>query len=200
MKNVPLILRRLFLVACLGLPSCALRDNRGVMTYERIEVTGRPHFDEDRYNASSNHSMEMWIEDGKRPSYQKSWWNNDVLDRRHVNTSQRYKFEILEGKVVSTLGDKYTSSEVWRMYAGDRLVYDASVCRIHRRVMERASPQGTMSAEDLPRGFDAEKHRCFPNSAFEHDACGGLTVYTALEWVCPQCSDAEAKWLEKHPT
>ena len=199
MKNMPLILRRFLLVACLGLSSCAPSGVRGVMTYERIEVTGRPHFEEANYRLSSSHSMEMWIEDGKRPSYQKTWWNNDVLDRRRVDTKRTYQFELLEGSCLDTRGEPQKSSDVWRVRDNQRLIYDASFCRVHAQTMQRENRAGGIDAESLPHGFDSAKARSFPNSKYDHAACYSLSFYSTLDWICPQCSEAEMKWLEKHP-
>lgn len=199
MKNLPLILRRFLLVACLGLSSCAPRVVRGVMTYERIEVIGRPHFEEANYRLSSSPCMEMWIEDGKRPSYLKSSWNNDVLDRRRIDTKRIYQFELLEGSCLDTRGEPQKSSEVWRVRDHQRIIYDASFCRVHKRIMERQNRHGGIDVESLPRGFDSAKARNFPNTKYDHAACYSLSFYSTLDWTCPQCSEAETSWLEKHP-
>ena len=195
MKNMLLILGRLLLVSCLGLSACA---PRGVMIYKQVEITGRPHFDEDHYNASSSRNMGMWIDDGKRPSYLKTWWNNDVLDRRRIDTKRTYQFKLLEGSCIDKRGEPQTASDVWSVRDNQHLIYDASFCRVHARTMQREHREGGIDVESLPRGFDSTKDRYFPYTKFEHAACYSLSFYSTLDWTCPQCSEAETKWLEKH--
>ena len=191
MKGHPRFVVRSLLLTCLAIPSCA---PPGTMTYEQIEVIGRPHivdhgFD-DRY-------MSMRIEEGSRATAHTIWWDNDVLDRRRIDPTRRYQFKLLEGKVVDYRGTRHEHSEVWQVYDHQRLIYDASLCRVHARTMQRESSEEGIDRERVPRGFDPAKARSCPNSRFEHPACSSPT-YSALNWTCPQCSEAETNWLEKN--
>jgi len=194
MKGRHFVLSRILLLSSLAmaLPACA---PRGVMTYKHTEVTGRPYFNEDH---STNTATEMGLMEGSRPTERTIWWNNHAMDHRRVDTSRRYRFELLEGSAIGYRGDKYTSSEVWKVYDGQRLIFDASFCRVHSRTMERTAREETSDAESLPDGFDRAKERSFPNTKFDHPACTGSPQYSTLDWTCPQCSAAETKWVEKH--
>ncbi len=186
------------LLTIFAMSSCAPRGD-GVMIYRSIEVSGRPWFDESRYDGKYTREMEMRIVEGSRLTEQPIWWDNDVLDRRRIDAKRRYQFEILEGFCISTLGTEMKTSEVLQVHDNHRLIYDASFCRVHEQAMLRESQRGGIDAESLPRGFESVKRVRFPNTRFYHDACASLKVCTTLDWTCPQCSEAETKWLEKHP-
>jgi len=186
---------RSLLLTCLAIPACA---PRGIMTYERTEVIGRPRFHEYGDEVPDTRYMSLRIKEGSPASDQMVWWDNDVLDRRRIDPTRHYQFKLLEGTAIDDRGTRYTHSEVWQVHDHQRLIYDASFCRVHDRTMQRESRQETIDAERLPRGFDAAKARSFPNSKFEHGACTGQPAYSSLNWTCPQCSDAETRWLEKN--
>ena len=171
---------------------CAACAPRGIMTYKQTEVYGRPVF---RMDGSVT---AMSIADGNRPTDQTIWWNDDALDHRKIDSGRRYRFELLEGVAVDERGTQYKSSEVFRVYGGQELVYDASYCRLHRLTMPRVNRQGGVDAESLPRGFDEAKVRYFPNSMFDHAACNSMVAYSSLDWCCPQCSEAETRWIERN--
>ncbi|MEK7951503.1 hypothetical protein WKV53_13380 [Luteolibacter sp. Y139] len=141
--------------------------------------------------------MSLWIKEGSPVTNQQVSWDNDVLDRRRIDPKRRYEFKLLEGKVVDYRGTKHESTEVWQVRDGQRLIYDASFCRVHHRVMQRESSEELGEAEDLPRGFDRAKARSFPNSRFLYAACCSPT-YSGLDWVCTECSEAETKWVARH--
>jgi hypothetical protein len=164
------------------------------MKYKQIHVEGRPIFDE----SESRESTYMKIEDASRPSDQSIWWNNDVLDRRRMDSTKRYQFNLLEGKCVDTEGRKVKYTHVWRVYDQERLIYDASYCRVHKRTMVRESYKSDIDVVSLPSGYDSVYDRLFPNSALDHPACSSRSSYTSLNWICPDCTEAEKQWLEKH--
>lgn len=193
MKVVPCILSLILPLACFAISACA---PTGVMTYKSTEVNGRPYFE----FSGSNPTMQ--IVDVSRPEGEKIWWNDQVLDHRSVDTSRHYRFELREGTAVyNRAGDsrgiaKHT--DVSRVYDDQRLIYDASFCRVHSLIMQRTNRQETIDAESLPRGFDKVKSQRFPNSRFDHPRCASGTAYSILDWTCPQCSEAETVWLEKN--
>lgn len=189
MKVVPYILSRFLPLACLAIPACA---PRGIMTYKSTEVTGRPYF---RILGSLT---AMQIVDESRPKDETISWNDRVLDHRRVDTSRHYRFELEEGTAVSDRGDEYKNTDVFRVYDNQRLIYDASFCRVHSLTMPRTNREDTVDAESLPRGFDTVKAQRFPNSRFDHPACSSRVAYSSFDWTCPQCSEAETEWLEKN--
>lgn len=140
----------------------------------------------------------MKIEDGSCPSDQRIWWNDDILDPRHIDSTKVYQFNLLEGRCVDTQGRKERSISVWRVYDQDRLIYDASYCRVHKRTMVRESYKSDVDLVSLPIGYDSVYDRLFPNSALEHPACSSIPSYTSLSWICPECTEAETKWLDKN--
>jgi hypothetical protein len=189
MKLVPYILIRFLMLACLAVPACA---PRGIMTYKSTSVYGRPRFIE-----SGDRSVRMQIVDVSRPKDEAIWWDNLVLDQRHIDTSRNYRFEMEEGKAVYSRGIAL-HTDVSRVYDNQRLIYDASFCRVHSLTMPRTNRQGTIDAERLPRGFDTVKAKRFPNSRFDHPVCSSMSAYSSLDWTCPQCSEAETEWIEKN--
>lgn len=196
MNDSPMRRSFTFLLACLAIPACA--PPRGVVTYEEIELTGRPRFADFGDEGAADRYMSMRIEEPS-PAFDSSvLWDNQVLRSSRTDPARRYRFKILEGSYLSYEGTRNRTCEMWQAYDHrQRLVYDASFCRVHRRTMQRESSQETAPAEDLPRAFDAAKARSFPNSRFTHPACSS-SIYQGLDWICPECSDAETTWLEKH--
>jgi hypothetical protein len=188
MKVATYILSRFLPLACLAISACA---PQGVMTYKSTMVYGKPRFLE------SGDRIRMQIVDVNRPKDETIWWNNLILDQRHIDTSRNYRFEMEEGKAVYSQGIAL-HSEVSRVYDDQRLIYDASFCRVHSLTMPRTNRHGGIDAEILPRGFDTVKAQRFPNSRFDHPRCSGMSAYSSLDWTCPQCSEAETEWLEKN--
>ena len=191
MKLVAYILSRFLPLACLTISACA---PQGIMTYKSTKVYGKPRFLE------AGDKIRMQIVDVNRPKGETIWWNNHVLDQRHIDTSRKYRFEIEEGKAVYSRGSDYSRgialhTDVSRVYDDQRLIYDASFCRVHSLTMPRTNRQGAIDAEMLPRGFDTMKAQRFPNSRFDHPRCSGMSAYSSLDWTCPQCSEAETEWL-----
>jgi hypothetical protein len=194
MKGDPRLVVRSLLLTLLAIPACA---SRGTMTYEEIVVTGRPQFSEYGDDIPADRHMTLYIKEGSPEANQPILWDNHVLDRRRIDPKRRYQFKLLEGTVIDFRGTKHTDCQVWQAYDHQQLIYDASFCRVHERTMQRESSEEGIDAVDLPRGFDSAKARRFPNTRFDHAACSSPT-YSGLDWTCPQCSDAEAKWLEKN--
>lgn len=190
MKSAPYILSRFLPLACLAISACA---PQGVMTYKSTRVYGKPRFLE-----TGDRRVRMQIVDVNRPKDETIWWDNLVLDQRQIDTSRGYRFEMEEGKAVYDRGIAF-HTDVSRVYDGQRLIYDASICRVHSLTMPRTNRQGAIDAESLPRGFDTVKARGFPNSGFDHPRCSGMSAYSSLDWTCPQCSETETEWLEKNP-
>jgi hypothetical protein len=194
MKEHPYLVVRSLLISLLAIPACT---SQGTMTYKQIEVTGRAQFQEYGDEIPADRQMHVYIKEGSPDTNQPILWDNHVLDRRRIDPTRRYQFKLLEGTVVDFRGTRHTSCEVWQAYDQQQLIYDASFCRVHERTMQRESREGGIDAVELPHGFDSVKARRFPNSRFEHTACSSPT-YSGLDWTCPQCSNAETKWLEEN--
>jgi hypothetical protein len=194
MNLAPYVLIRFLLLAFLAIPACA---PVGIMTYKTTEVTGRPYF------RISGSNPTMQIVDVTRPKDETIWWNDRVLNHRSIDTSRYYRFELEEGTAVYDRGAEYgrataKHTDVSRVYDDQNLIYDASICRVHSQIMPRTNRQDTVDAESLPRGYDKASAQLFPNSRFDHPACSSRSAYSSLDWTCPQCSEAETKWLEKN--
>lgn len=189
------VLSALFLpLACFTIPACA---PIGIMTYKTTEVIGRPYFRKD------GNMTAMQIVDVSRPKDETIWWNDSVLNHRSIDTSRHYRFELEEGTAVYNRGADYgraiaKDTDVFRVYDDQNLIYDASFCRLHSRIMPRTNRQDSVDAESLPRGYDKASAQLFPNSRFDHPACSSMSAYSSLDWTCPQCSDAESEWLAKN--
>ena len=168
------------------------------MKYKQINVDGRPSFDESEFRGSTSGLVRMKIEDGSRPTDQMIYWNNNVLDWRRMDSSKRYKFDLLEGKCLDTQGRKVKNTYVWRVYDDQKLIYDTSYCRVHKRTMVRENSKDDIDVGSLPSGYDSVYERLFPNSSLDHPACSSRPSYTSLHWICPQCTEAESQWLEKN--
>jgi hypothetical protein len=167
------------------------------MTYKTTEVTGRPDF------GICGSRTTMQIVDVSRPKDETIWWDDRVLNHRSIDTSRHYRFELEEGTAVYNRGADYgraiaKHTDVYRVYDGQNLIYDASVCRLHSQIMPRTNREDSVDAESLPHDYDKASAQLFPNSRFDHPACSSMSAYSSLDWTCPQCSDAESAWLAKN--
>jgi hypothetical protein len=89
------------------------------------------------------------------------FWNDRVLNHRHIDPSRHYRFELEEGTGVRDRGIKYKNMDIVRVYVDQNLIYNASFCRVHSLAMPKSNREDTVEAESLPRGFDTVKAQRF---------------------------------------
>ena len=96
-------------------------------------------------------------------------------------------------------GTSYWSPKLVRITDGDRLLYDASMCRVHGIKMERVVVPITYGLYMPDRSHSRAEESEFPNTGV---VLGGCCVDTERPsthtWVCPTCLANKNRWEKQH--
>ncbi len=108
---------------------------------------------------------------------------------------KEYRIDILTRIVSRPKAYTYIYDELAKVSDGERVIYDASLCPVHRVTMMR-KPEGRATKDDYPRSFYRQREEKFPNDGISYLGCveGG----SDLRWSCPECyrlSERRAKEL-----
>ena len=113
-----------------------------------------------------------------------------------LDPTKRYRVECLESRQKrSSPNEDLVTGILYRVFDGDTLKYDASVCSLHGRRMSRVK----LEPDDLasqPAGFYKAQKR-FPNDGFVYPACGS-GFYEDMGWRCLGCVRDSKRWKESH--
>lgn len=95
---------------------------------------------------------------------------------------------------------RYRSPDLFRFRDGDRMLYDASVCRAHGVSMERTIVPISYGFPMFDREYSKAMDADFPNTGI---VLGGCCVNTerlsTREWVCPTCVEHKKRWENMNP-
>lgn len=92
-------------------------------------------------------------------------------------------------------GFTFWSPELFRLTDGDRLLYDASMCRVHSIKMNRVVVPIAYGLYMPDRNYSRAEESAFPNAGV---VLGGCCVDTERPsthtWVCPTCLANKSRW------
>lgn len=185
-------------LACLLLSSCGIFHHERVMETvdypekireQRIEVKGRPLFT-DLQDKSS-----FTIDGFDANRYGAVSWPENAPPPAELDTSRQLRFEILRHESGTW---NYTNTSMAKISDGDRVIFDSSVCEVHRKPMTRVVETCNEYADHTqPSSFTRARKERFPNSGTAFPAC---TYYgnRYVVWRCPTCAKNVSDWGRKH--
>ena len=129
-------------------------------------------------------------------------WPREAPKYKTLQDGRKYRFELIEVRAYSAIDSK---TEYWypvlhRITHGDSVIYDASICYIHKAAMKRTEVLVTYG---MPGGSEAY-NKAF-RTQFRYYGCaeGGCIVSskpdTYRTWVCQHCKAAKESWKEPAP-
>ncbi|MGC4015134.1 MAG: hypothetical protein QM755_11555 [Luteolibacter sp.] len=140
----------------------------------RVEVAGKPKIE------SPGDNKLLFIEGYRMEravpvSIRREDWKYLKLD-----SHKSYRFLLSETSGGPT--DLYPYSELLRVSAGKRVVYDVSICRVHHQAMKEVAMRDGVDRVSLPLNYEEVAEARFPNAGTGH----------------PVCHRLEKAWVEKH--
>ena len=149
--------------------------------------------------ADAYYTLEM-VSDGDERSI---YWPEDAPGPGALSKGRSYTVELLEeeyGLGMGGEGASYWSPELFRLSDGDRLLYDASVCRVHGAGMKRAVVPISYGFPMFERSYSTAMESEFPNAGV---VLGGCCVNrerpSTHAWVCPRCVENKRGWEKENP-
>ncbi len=132
------------------------------------------------------------------------YWPENAPNPDSLAKNRSYTVELLEEEYRLPIGDSgtsYWSPELFRFSDGGRLLYDASVCRVHGIKMERVVVPISYGFPVFDREFAKAREADFPNTGM---VLGGCCVNSerpsTRAWVCPTCVAREKRREEQSRT
>lgn len=153
-----------------------LARGEAALREHEVHITGKPHF----ASSGQDGCPEAWIEGDARA--RRFNWPQAALPAGELPPEQSYTFTFLEPAFFRQGG-----LTLWKISTPQKVVYDASICRVHHDAMHR-----TVVAVDDSAVNPAEK-TFFPNCGRVGE-CGRKEVTT---WVCDSCLRERDRWLDR---
>jgi hypothetical protein len=196
------ILSVLLLIA-IGVTSCA--KNRAIdlslntkakkLIERHVTFHTKANFKKHTYSSKDfYYTLEMDRVDEPRSVY----WPDIAPKPSALHNKSGYTVELLEEKFRGLFDD--TDYDIWspqllRVYDGERLLYDASVCSVHGIEMERKVVQISYGLLIFQKEHSKAMQADFPNTGMVLGGCCVDTTRPAThDWVCPICKYNEDKW------
>ena len=135
------------------------------------------------------------LEAGDRSIY----WPPHAPRPDELERDRHYQFELVEEKIFPD--HDIWSPELVRLRDGDDVLFDASICAVHKIPMKRTVVPITYGLIFLNTPYGDAQGKEFPNIPI---AFGGCCVdhdrNVTRTWVCKECETSDAAWRAKHPT
>ena len=147
--------------------------------------------------AHSYYTLEIKSDGDDRSIY----WPTNAPKPLSLNKNRSYTVELLEEEHRMPIGDdgfNFWSPELFRLIDGDRLLYDASMCRVHGIKMNRVVVPIAYGLYMPDQNYSRAEDSAFPNAGV---VLGGCCVDTERPsthtWVCPTCLANKSRWEEQ---
>ena len=146
------------------------------------------------------YTLETDFDGGKRSVY----WPGNAPKPGTLAKGRSYTVELLEEEHRYAISDTLSSSwspELMRLKDGGRVLFDASLCRVHGVTMKRQIvpiSYGLPSFLAFDRAYETARESEFPNTGV---VPGGCCVdeerLVTRAWVCATCVAHEKQWNER---
>lgn len=124
------------------------------------------------------------------------YWPPAAPSWKGLDPAKAYSFEIIrrDGRHYLS-GTEFTDLEIAKVWDGEGVFFDGSICEVHHGPMYRRSEEET-EAEGYPANLDKIVATRFPHDGMAYLRCGSTASLPT--WVCPACEKASRKWREAH--
>jgi hypothetical protein len=132
------------------------------------------------------------------------YWPANAPQPHSIAKNRSYTVELLEVEHRTPInGDKstYWAQEMFRLSNGERLLYDASVCPVHRVAMERKLVPISYGIPMSSRENLRAQENQFPYSGVAFRGCSVIQGEPSTrDWVCPACVAHKKQWEQQNQT
>lgn len=128
---------------------------------------------------------------GSQGASLKAAWPQGARFDLKLDPQKEYQVDLFTDSLSHEMGGRMIGGELANEVAGirdkDRLLFDASVCRVHHVEMKRAL-EDYVGADECTRSFMLQREKSFPNDGVTYVGCGSGARYPI--WKCPKCEAA----------
>lgn len=128
-------------------------------------------------------------------------WPANAPAPNSLNKGRCYTVELLEEKyrmAIEDHGASFWSPELVRIVDGDRLLYDASMCRVHDIKMNRVVVPIAYGLYMPDRNYSRVEKSEFPNAGLVLGGCCiDMERVSTHTWVCPTCLANKNRWKQQ---
>ena len=121
----------------------------------------------------------------------KAAWPQGARFNLKLDPQKEYQVDLFTDCLSHEMGGRMIGGELANEVAGirdkERVLFDASVCRVHHVKMKRAL-EDYVGADECTRSFMLQRERSFPNDGVTYVGCGSGARYPI--WKCPECEAA----------
>ena len=128
-------------------------------------------------------------------------WPDYRLHPKVLMRDRVYRLELVEEEHRSRLrkidGEEwvYWSPELVKVFDGDKLLYDASICEVHKIAMERKAVRIIYGLIMYPLEYREARDKDFPNTGVSLGGCCVNNERTHTHrWVCKTCVTNKKQW------
>ena len=121
------------------------------------------------------------------------YWPRTAIPYQGLDTNRTYTFEYLESTIVVGPSSRdWIDTVLIGVVDGNQILYDASICPLHKMVMSRQIEVGVSGVDYPDQYFDGERPRLSPNDGKSYLACGSGIRH--MTWRCPTCYRVSEEW------
>lgn len=140
------------------------------------------------------------LEMGQGHDSRSVYWPDDAPNPASLNKKRSYSVELIEEERKRTLGGSSISTwspELFRLSDGKRLLYDASICAVHKLQMERKVVPISYGFPMFDPEYLKAKNTQFPNTEMVlGGCCVDMDRPTTHAWVCTSCVHNKERWKQ----
>jgi|GEM_PF-3106431 len=185
----------LALLSCLACVSCV---GAKIPKERKVTLEAKLKF---KKNAIGKDNHYYTVKIGKRSAV----WPTEAFPPTRLKRDKIYKLDLIEEEYRSNIGKidgeqwVYWAPELVNVYDGSKLLYDATVCEVHRTQMDRKAVRITYGLYWPPKSYQEARDKDFPHTGL---ALGGCCVdsertYTH-SWVCSDCVANKERWSKEN--
>ncbi len=162
----------------------------GLPREREIEVVVKPRFQKISEEGMSAYYKLWYVNSmGKR---QNIYWPKEAPSPSSLAKNRDYTVQMFEAEWLSPFDEeepRYWIPELNRVYDGNKLLYDSSICEVHRIAMKRKVVPLIYGFPIFDSALSKARQNEFPNSG---DLFGGGCIpdpdrVYSRTWVCPKC-------------
>lgn len=128
------------------------------------------------------------------------YWPENAPRPHTLSKTRNYTIDLVEEEH-RLVHETVWTPELVRMKDGERVIFDASICRVHKCQMTREKVRIFYGFPSFDRAY-IKQAKAFPNTGLSLGGCSISEVdpQTTREWICPECLKAMQLWKDQHPT
>lgn len=124
-------------------------------------------------------------------------WPPHAVAYSQVDTQKIYRLQYLASRTGGNEeAPRWDAEVLHRIIDGDRILYDASICYLHRITMTWQEEEQVNGGSYYKSYFYDGRPRLFPHDGKAYLLCGSGLQH--MKWKCPTCYQGSEQWKKRH--